>query len=588
MTNNKYSEPPITIHTFGSFSIRQGPLVLIQQDGRSKLLWEVFFFLLSNRPMSFYPDQILNRLYPHKQYTDPNAVMRNQLYRLRRELNYDKKGASVTDNLIYSSGRYRWENKIICTIDAEQFESLINRASEVAQECPEESISHNLEALKLYKNGYLADYTDNNWVLPFRIHFHDLYLSAVLELVGLFKQRKAYQDICNICEQALAIDYFDERIHISLIEALLARGLITRARTHYNEATTTFYIEMGIKPSSAMKHLYRIIKHQSGDFDLNPNLLLDNLKTNIANSKEACFVDSEVFQHITRYELQRDKIKTKPVFAGLLSLTGPGYTKPSKDILEEAMDQLKEAIIKSMHTKDVFTRWNEAQYLILLPDLSREEANKVLEHINYNYKILSSNKAIVLDRKATDINTFTEVFVRETGDNVKARIGDLLRPEIDGVVAAKWQNYLDHISESLEVNSCLIMKVHEDAIEVFMKNLNRDNPFQVGKKEKLGQGLYCESVIGTGEELFVPDARKDKLWDANPDLKLNMISYYGVPLYWLDGRLFGTLCVLDDQRINDTAGNKALVKGFQKVIEADLDLLVERSRQGINFKHKSE
>ena len=418
MTNNKYSEPPITIYTFGSFSIRQGTQVLIQQEGRSKLLWEVFFFLLSNRPMSFYPDQILNRLYPHKQYTDPNAVMRNQLYRLRRELNYDKKGTSVTDNLIYSSGRYRWENKIICTIDAEQFESLINRASEVAQECPEESISHNLEALKLYKNGYLADYTDNNWVLPFRIHFHDLYLSAVLELVGLFKQRKAYQDICNICEQALAIDYFDERIHISLIEALLASGLTNLARAHYDEATATFYHEMGIKPSSAMKSLYWTIKHQSGDSELNPARFAEYLTANFNNCEGACFVDPEVFRHIIRYELQRDVIKSRPLFACLLTLTGQGYAMPNQVILEEAMDKLNEAILRFLCHKDVFTRWNDCQYLILLPGLSREQANKAMERINYNFRILSPGKVLVLHRKVADINPTTRGSDREPRDYV--------------------------------------------------------------------------------------------------------------------------------------------------------------------------
>ena len=33
----------------------------------------------------------------------------------------------------------------------------------------------------------------------------------------------------------------------------------------------------------------------------------------------------------------------------------------------------------------------------------------------------------------------------------------------------------------------------------------------------------------------------------NPDIKLGMISYLGVPISWPDGEIFGTICVLDRQ-----------------------------------------
>ncbi len=418
MIDNEHSKQPITINTFGSFSIKQGHLVVSQQSGRSKLLWNVFLFLLSNRPRSFHPEIILKSIYPHKQYADPSAVMRNQLYLLRQELAFGKKEASLANNLVYSSGRYRWDDRIWCKTDAEKFESLVDKARELAREHPEESISHILEALKIYKNGYLADFTDSDWVIPFRSHFHDLYLSAVLELVALFKKKKAYQDISHICEQALAIDYFDERIHISLIEALLASGLTNLARAHYDEATATFYHEMGIKPSSAMKSLYWTIKHQSGDSELNPARFAEYLTANFNNCEGACFVDPEVFRHIIRYELQRDVIKSRPLFACLLTLTGQGYAMPNQVILEEAMDKLNEAILRFLCHKDVFTRWNDCQYLILLPGLSREQANKAMERINYNFRILSPGKVLVLHRKVADINPTTRGSDREPRDYV--------------------------------------------------------------------------------------------------------------------------------------------------------------------------
>ncbi|MEI7868728.1 MAG: hypothetical protein WCI11_12620 [Candidatus Methylumidiphilus sp.] len=42
-------------------------------------------------------------------------------------------------------------------------------------------------------------------------------------------------------------------------------------------------------------------------------------------------------------------------------------------------------------------------------------------------------------------------------------------------------------------------------------------------------------------------ALKDPDWDHNPDIKLGMISYCGLPLTWPDGHIFGTLCILDEK-----------------------------------------
>jgi len=39
--------------------------------------------------------------------------------------------------------------------------------------------------------------------------------------------------------------------------------------------------------------------------------------------------------------------------------------------------------------------------------------------------------------------------------------------------------------------------------------------------------LYCETVIGKDRELSIDNALNYKEWEDNPDVKLNMISYFG-------------------------------------------------------------
>lgn len=53
----------------------------------------------------------------------------------------------------------------------------------------------------------------------------------------------------------------------------------------------------------------------------------------------------------------------------------------------------------------------------------------------------------------------------------------------------------------------LIMRVHQDEIEVFVASKTSKNPYHVGEREHLtGSGLYCENVITKQEKLLVANA----------------------------------------------------------------------------------
>jgi len=111
----------------------------------------------------------------------------------------------------------------------------------------------------------------------------------------------------------------------------------------------------------------------------------------------------------------------------------------------------------------------------------------------------------------------------------------------------EWQSLLDLIADIIDAPSALIMRAHKKEIEVFACNSNPKNPYKKGEKEHLDMGLYCETVMSSQKKLIVPNALKDKKWDHNPDIKLDMISYLGFPLSWPSGQVFGTICVLDNK-----------------------------------------
>lgn len=112
----------------------------------------------------------------------------------------------------------------------------------------------------------------------------------------------------------------------------------------------------------------------------------------------------------------------------------------------------------------------------------------------------------------------------------------------------------------------------------------------MGDKQKFANsGLYCETVIKTNRELHVPNSLTDPQWKNNPDVKLNMISYLGLPILNHDGTPFGTICVLDNKENHYSELFVKIMRNFKEIIENDLknfyinQILEEGNKKLIDF-----
>lgn len=167
----------------------------------------------------------------------------------------------------------------------------------------------------------------------------------------------------------------------------------------------------------------------------------------------------------------------------------------------------------------------------------------------------------------------TDVYMRELKRNIKVTISSKDKPEITPAIIKKWQNILNVTADILDVPAGLIMKITKKHMNVFIKSDNKENPYPEDGKDTLGHGLYCETVIGSDKELEVPNALDDEVWKDNPDVALDMIAYYGLPIKWHDGEVFGTICVLNDETTTLNKKHKTILKLFQETIETDLHSL---------------
>lgn len=167
-----------------------------------------------------------------------------------------------------------------------------------------------------------------------------------------------------------------------------------------------------------------------------------------------------------------------------------------------------------------------------------------------------------------------KVKLRSDGSFKEVPITSEGKPRPNGEMKKGWQNIANLITDFTGVRAGLIMEITPEAMQVFLMSENDSNPYMVGGNDYLCHGLYCETVIGTDNELSIVDARTLEAWKDNPDVKINMISYYGLPVKWPDGEFFGTICVLDDNPMDLTETQKLLLKEFQSSLEKDLKILM--------------
>ena len=118
------------------------------------------------------------------------------------------------------------------------------------------------------------------------------------------------------------------------------------------------------------------------------------------------------------------------------------------------------------------------------------------------------------------------------------------------------------------------MRVMDPRIEVFVCSNTPTNPYRTGDSGVLPEsGGYCEAVVLAREELHVPDARQSSRWHANPDMAHGLLSYLGFPIILPDGRLFGTVCVLDRQPRHYTGPQRRLLANVAKLIVGQLSMV---------------
>lgn len=389
--------PSIQIRTLGRFDVLQGDSSLVKSSPGSKKIWELYKFMLTHRDRSYTPEALMDQLWVSEEYNDPRSTLRRQMHRLRQALGEEGRHESER-TILFSNGFYKWNEALAADADSRQFEQAVRQAEKLHAVSPEEALASFQVALDLYVGDYLPECVDQHWVYPHRNHLRRLYITAVQSATSLLRDRGAFGEILRINEKAIQLDIYEEQFHLSLMDALLNSGDTKRALTHYEHITGFYYREMGIKPSPAMRALYKRMLRTPSDSD--HSSLTDTLEADMV-LENAYFCDFEVFKSI--YELERRRSLRSGTGFTVGVLTAPETKGYSASQSELQINHLKTHLMEGLRQGDTFARWTERQFVVLLAGVDADMAQRVLQ------RVIGSNDAAteVLIDQITYISTQT-------------------------------------------------------------------------------------------------------------------------------------------------------------------------------------
>lgn len=363
---------------FGRFAITYGDVTVSDSFNRTRQLWNLLEYLVANRHKMISQQELISILWPNESSENPVNALKNLVYRIRTMLS-QYGFPFARDAIQFSRGSYCWNNTLPCRIDAEEFERLIAEGKK-EKDGSEHKINTYLEAISLYEGDFLPSSSYESWVVSLGSYYRTLYFQAVFEVLDMLFAQKRFGEAQHICERAIVVDPFDDRAHQYMIMTLIRQNRQAQALEHYNRITDLFYRELGVRPSEAMRALYREITKSINNVETDLGVIKEDLSEH--NSvRGAFYCDYEVFRNMYRVEARAASRSGQAIFLGLLTVTTSQNQIPDLKSLGRAMDILLDSSRQCLRKGDVISRFSPTQYVLLLYTQTFENGQRVLDRL---------------------------------------------------------------------------------------------------------------------------------------------------------------------------------------------------------------
>lgn len=398
---NKFSEAnQLEIYMLGRFSLGYEGKIILEDEGRTRKVWTLLGYLLANHNRKLGPQELPELLCGDDRSNDPARTVKNLIYRLRCML--DDSGLSEQEYILQRGGIYGWNTELNYTIDTNIFISKYQSALRISND-PDCALKMYLEALELYQGKFLPHEAYDAWAVNLSTYYHRIFLDSVFSVYRILEQKQDFTAMIPICEKAIHIDPYEEELYKIYIHCLTKNERHKDALLAYETITNRLYNDTGVNPSKELRSLYRDIVKTLKSVETDIMIIKEDL--NEGGQANCCYYcQYEIFKDIYRFVARGAGRGGASFFIMLCTLTDDKDEIPSIQYLGEAMETLKACIEASLRKSDVFARYSNSQYVIMLPGISYENGSMVGERILTSFRRNKSSKHLKLHYKLNPLD----------------------------------------------------------------------------------------------------------------------------------------------------------------------------------------
>lgn len=364
----------IEIRMLGDFEIRVNGKPVLAVLGQSRKTTALVQYLVLQRGERVTHKVLTDTLWAGERSSNPDMALRAILHRFRNMI--EAEGLDELRNCILTSrGCYQWNPHLDCTVDVFRVGDLSEQARR--EEDPEKRAKLYEQIVDLYRGRLLPQSASEQWVEGVSVRLHGQYRTAMLSLLELCKKWGESTRIISLCNHALELDPYEERLYLEMIQALETLGRHEQALEMTRRGNAMGCLHHAVEPECV-----GVVSRQARQADRNLENDISRLAEELSadDTPGAAYCSFENFRQI--YHLQRG-VQSRfgvPVYLALLTMSPAQNADPAET--GSMMEQLGELIHKSLRQCDAMARYSENQYVLLISgNSSAENGSTPLERI---------------------------------------------------------------------------------------------------------------------------------------------------------------------------------------------------------------
>ncbi|MBQ2602451.1 MAG: bacterial transcriptional activator domain-containing protein [Oscillospiraceae bacterium] len=370
------AEKELSVKMLGEITLSCGSASVSMSGSRSYKTWLMVAHLLSHRHRWVPQEEIIQSLGGGEKNLNPTGAVRATLLRARRML--EPLSAEIPGDLILSrGGALRWNPKIHTTVDAEEFESLVQSAFSYDGE---ERLDLLMRAISIMSGDFLYRFSGEPWVSSLTAYYKNLFVEAAEEAVGLLSEKGSVDEIISISLKAFASDPYSDSFCRHLMQAYMQNGDYDEAENAYRAFRDRLINDLGVEPEDETKEIYTAAVRRLGENYLTLDMIKDELRE-MSPAKGPMICDYSMFKLFYRAEARSADRRGDAIHVGVLSVTGKDGKTVSDRIVRRAMEDLRESIHSTLRIGDVAASCSGSQFIILLVQANYENSAMVCRRV---------------------------------------------------------------------------------------------------------------------------------------------------------------------------------------------------------------